>query len=117
VRGFLPVFAVAPAVALGLGSLPLSRRFSVRRARGDRGAIDRGRPSCRNGGPRRYADTEILDAWLSASSGDVDGALARLRDVNTPDARSNLFMMLSLHHGRQRALEWFDATSYFPAQK
>jgi len=32
VRGFLPVFAVAPAVTLGLGSLPLSRRFSVRRA-------------------------------------------------------------------------------------
>jgi hypothetical protein len=51
------------------------------------------------------ADTEILDAWLSAGSDDVDGALARLRDVNTPD----LFMMLSLHHGRQRALEWFDA--------
>jgi len=53
VRGFLPVFAVAPTVTLGLGSLPLSRRFSVRRARGDHGATDRGRPSCRNGGPRR----------------------------------------------------------------
>jgi hypothetical protein len=45
VRGFLPAFAVAPAVTLGLGTLPLSRRFSVRRARGDHGAIDRGRPS------------------------------------------------------------------------
>ena len=55
------------------------------------------------------AYTEIIDAWLSANSGDVDGALARLRDVDTPDARSNLFMMLSVHHGRQRALEWFDA--------
>ena len=55
------------------------------------------------------ARTEIIDAWLSANSGDVDGALARLRDVDTPDARSNLFMMLSVHHGRQRALEWFDA--------
>jgi hypothetical protein len=27
--------------------------FSGRRARGDHGATDRGRPSCRNGGPRR----------------------------------------------------------------
>jgi hypothetical protein len=56
------------------------------------------------------AGTEIIDAWLSANSGDVVGALARLRDVNTPDGRSNLFMMLSLHHDRKRALEWFDAT-------
>ena len=55
------------------------------------------------------ADTEIIDAWLSANSGDIDGALARLRNINTPDARSNLLIMLSLHHGRQRALEWLDA--------
>jgi hypothetical protein len=55
------------------------------------------------------ANTEIIDAWLSANSDDVAGALTRLRDITTPDARSNLFMMLSLHYGRQRALEWLDA--------
>jgi tetratricopeptide (TPR) repeat protein len=55
------------------------------------------------------AGTEVIDAWLSANSGDIVGALACLRDIDTPDARSNLFMMLSVHHGRQRALEWFDA--------
>jgi tetratricopeptide (TPR) repeat protein len=54
--------------------------------------------------------TEIVDAWLSATSGDVAVALGRLRDINTPDARSNLLLMLSLHHGRERALEWFDAS-------
>jgi hypothetical protein len=55
------------------------------------------------------AGTEIVDAWLSANSGDVAGGLGRLRDINTPDARSNLLLMLSLRHGRERALEWFDA--------
>jgi hypothetical protein len=57
------------------------------------------------------ADTEIIDVWLSANSGDVASALARLRNIDTPDGRSNLFAMLSLHHGRQRALDWLDANS------
>jgi hypothetical protein len=55
------------------------------------------------------ADTKIIDAWVSANSGDVVGALASLRGIDTPDARSNLLAMLSLHHGKQRALEWLDA--------
>lgn len=55
------------------------------------------------------ADRGIVDAWLSATGGDVDAGLARLRDINTADGRSNLLMMLSVHQGRQRALGWFDA--------
>jgi tetratricopeptide (TPR) repeat protein len=55
------------------------------------------------------AGTEIVDAWLSANSGDVAGGLGQSRDINTSDGRSNLLLMLSLHHGRERALEWFDA--------
>ena len=62
------------------------------------------------------ADTKIIDAWLRANSGDVDGALARLREIDTADARSNLFIMLSLHHGRQRALEWLDANGPIDAK-
>jgi tetratricopeptide (TPR) repeat protein len=55
------------------------------------------------------ADTKIIDAWVSANSGDVVGGLAGLRDLDTPDARSNLFAMLSLHQGKQHALEWLYA--------
>jgi tetratricopeptide (TPR) repeat protein len=55
------------------------------------------------------ADTEIIDAWLTANSGEVVSALARLRNIDTPDGRSNLIAMLSLHHGRQRALDWLAA--------
>jgi hypothetical protein len=62
------------------------------------------------------ADTKITDAWLRANSGDVDRALARLREIDTADARSNLFIMLSLHHGRQRALEWLDANGPIDAK-
>jgi tetratricopeptide (TPR) repeat protein len=64
--------------------------------------------------------TEIVDAWLSATSGDVSVGLGRLREINTPDGRSNLLLMLSLHHGRDRTLEWLDAngpnnTDFFTA--
>jgi tetratricopeptide (TPR) repeat protein len=55
------------------------------------------------------ADTKIIDAWVSANSGDVVGGLGGLRDLHTPDARSNLLGMLSLHQGKQHALEWLDA--------
>ena len=54
-------------------------------------------------------DTTIVDAWLSAADGDVDGGLARLRDLDTPDGRSNLFTMLLSHRGREYALAWLDA--------
>ena len=55
------------------------------------------------------ADTKIIDAWLGANSGDIVGGLARLRDLDSPDARSSLFAMLLLRNGKQRALEWLDA--------
>lgn len=48
------------------------------------------------------ADTAILDAWLSATSGDAEGGLVRLRDIDTPDARSNVFFMLARHQGARR---------------
>ena len=55
------------------------------------------------------ADTTIVDAWLSVAAGDVDGGLARLRDLDTKDGRSNLFTMLLSHRGREHALAWLDA--------
>jgi hypothetical protein len=55
------------------------------------------------------ADTTIVDAWLSAADGDVEAALGRLRDLDTPDGRSNLFAMLLWHRGREHALAWLDA--------
>ena len=33
-----------------------------------------------------------------------------MRNLDTPDARSNLFGMLSLHQGKQYALEWLDTS-------
>jgi hypothetical protein len=54
------------------------------------------------------ADTTFVDAWLTAGAGDVDAALMLLREVDSPDAHSNTLAMLAVHHGCQRALEWFD---------
>jgi hypothetical protein len=39
----------------------------------------------------------------------VEGGLARLRNLDTPDARSSVFAMLLLHRGREHALAWLDA--------
>jgi tetratricopeptide (TPR) repeat protein len=55
------------------------------------------------------AETTIIDAWLSTADGDVDGGLARLRELDTPDGRSSLFAMLLLRRGREHALAWLDA--------
>ena len=55
------------------------------------------------------ADTTVVDAWLSVASGDVEGGLAHLRDLDTADGRSNLFAILLWHRGREHALAWLDA--------
>jgi hypothetical protein len=55
------------------------------------------------------ADTTVVDAWLEVNTGDVDRALARLRDIDSPDARSNTFLILSQRRGAEHALAWLAA--------
>ncbi len=54
------------------------------------------------------ADTTIIDAWLEGRSGDWQAALHRVRDIQTPDARANVIVLLRASEGPPAALAWFD---------
>jgi hypothetical protein len=54
------------------------------------------------------ADTTVVDAWLEANTGDVDRALMRLREIDSPDVRSNTFLILSQRKGAEHALAWLE---------
>jgi hypothetical protein len=54
------------------------------------------------------ADTAIIDAWLEGRSGNWQGALHRVRDIQTPDARASVIILLRASEGPPAALAWFD---------
>jgi tetratricopeptide (TPR) repeat protein len=54
-------------------------------------------------------DTRIIDALILEMEGDVDGALRMLRDIDTADGRTSLFVTLLRARGAEEALAWFDA--------
>ncbi len=53
-------------------------------------------------------DTRIIDALILQTEGDVDGALRILRDVDYPDGRAALLLILSRTRGDDVTLTWFD---------
>lgn len=53
------------------------------------------------------ADTRILDALILDTEGDADGALRILRDIDNPDGRAALLVVLR-KQSSDVALEWFD---------
>ena len=55
----------------------------------------------------RY-EVRIVDALILEHSGDLDGALRGLRDIDTPDSRSTLFTVLNRRKGKEAALAWFE---------
>ena len=91
VQGQIYVWA-ARLHAQDKAQLNLARRYRVKAARVD-----------------AAANTTIVDAWLAAIAGDIDQALALLRDVDSPDARSNTFLILARQKGATQAFEWLDA--------
>ena len=54
------------------------------------------------------ADTRILDALILETEGDPNGALRILRDIDSPDGRTVLFIVLCRKKSREDALKWFD---------
>jgi len=55
-------------------------------------------------------DTAFYDALLPAAEGDPDKTLRALRQLNTPLARSAIFIVLIRNGGAAKALEWIKAT-------
>lgn len=53
-------------------------------------------------------DTRIIDALVLEQEGNVDGALRLLRDIDTDDGRSTLWLILSRTQSKQAALSWFE---------
>ena len=53
-------------------------------------------------------DTRIVEALILEKEGDIDGALKILRDIDTSDGRSTLFIVLCRTQGERSALAWFD---------
>lgn len=54
------------------------------------------------------APCEIALAWMEVAEGKVDGALRRLRNIDGPDSRSNLFTILLRYRGTGDALAYFE---------
>jgi hypothetical protein len=54
------------------------------------------------------ADTAVIDAWLEGRNGNWQAALHRVRDIQTPDGRTNLMVLLRGSEGPSAALAWFD---------
>jgi len=58
------------------------------------------------------ADNKILDALILETEGhDIDGAIRILRDIDTPDGRAVLFIVLQRKRDKETALKWFDEQS------
>jgi hypothetical protein len=55
-----------------------------------------------------HTDTRIIEALLLETTGDVDGALRILRDIDTSDGRAAFFRTLFRARGEEIALSWFD---------
>ncbi len=53
-------------------------------------------------------DVRIIDAFIKEAKEDTDGALRILRDVDDPDGRATLFLILFRKKGEDEALDWFD---------
>lgn len=53
-------------------------------------------------------DTRILDALILETEGDLNGALCIMRDIDSPDARATLFIILRRKKSSEDALAWFD---------
>jgi len=51
--------------------------------------------------------TQIIDALILETEGDTGGALRVLRDIDTPDGRSNFFAACKRINGKDNALLWF----------
>jgi len=52
-------------------------------------------------------NTQIIDALILETEGDNDGALRALRDIDTPDGRSNFFAACKRINGNDKSLLWF----------
>ena len=56
-------------------------------------------------------NTTIVDAWLLANAGNVEGALRQLRDIDSSVCAQSFQYFIDLcHYGRERALQWFDSS-------
>jgi hypothetical protein len=54
------------------------------------------------------ADTRVIDAWLEGTGGNWQAALQHVRDIHTPDGRTNVMVLLRASEGIHAALAWFD---------
>ena len=83
-------------------------RYWVARLRASTFEVANDARSIRNG--LSHGDTDenlhVLDALIMASDGDADGALQKLREDNSPDARSVLLALLVHFRGELAALDW-----------
>jgi hypothetical protein len=57
-------------------------------------------------------DTVLLEALVEDANGRVDDALRILRSLNSPDARTAIFNILSNRRSVQQALDWTDSGGY-----
>lgn len=56
---------------------------------------------------RRY-DARVVDALILEHEGDAAGALRVLRDIDTADGHSTLWLVLSRTQGKQAAIAWYE---------
>ena len=61
---------------------------------------------------RPKSDTRVIDALIRESSGDLDGALRDLRDIDDPDGHTVLFLFLHRTRNYKAAVEWFDGLPF-----
>jgi len=55
----------------------------------------------------------FIEAWLMEASGDRQGAIEIFSSLDTPDARTSLFILISKRDGNPAALEWLDNNQPF----
>jgi len=88
----------------------LRRRILLRASRSAavRGSLDKAEALLGAAQALPGKDSDVVArARITERRGDIDGALALVRDENDADARSTVFNMLFKHRGGETALKWF----------